>query len=76
MRTRGFTLIELMVAMALFGLIAAGALSLVLSGARMQSHSARVDVAQTSLRSAVDFITRDVMAASAGASSGLLTIGS
>ena len=75
MRTRGFTLIELMVSMALFGLIAAGAMALVLSGARMQSHSARVDVAQTSLRAAVDFITRDVVGASAGASSGSLIIG-
>ena len=76
MRTRGFTLIELMISMALFGLIAAGAMTLVLSGTRMQAHSARVDVAQTSLRAAVDFMTRDVVAASAGASSGLLTIGS
>ncbi len=76
MRTRGFTLIELMVSMALFGLIAAGAMSLVLSGARTQSHSARVDVAQTSLRAAIDFITRDVVGASAGAKTGLLTLGS
>ena len=76
MRTRGFTLIELMVSMALFGLIAAGAMTLVLSGARMQSHSARVDVAQTSLRAAMDFITRDVVGASAGARSGQLTIAS
>lgn len=76
MRTRGFTLIELMVSMALFGLIAAGAMTLVLSGARMQSHSARVDVAQTSLRAAVDFITRDVAGASAGAKTGFLTIAS
>lgn len=74
MRTRGFTLIELMVSMALFGLIAAGAMSLVLSGARTQSRSARVDVAQTSLRSAIDFITRDVVGASAGAKTGLLTL--
>ncbi|MCU1278874.1 MAG: hypothetical protein JWM53_2420, partial [bacterium] len=56
MRTRGFTLIELMISMALFGLIAAGAMSLVISGARAQSHAARVDVAQASLRAAVDFI--------------------
>lgn len=76
MRTRGFTLIELMVSMALFGLIAAGAMSLVLSGARTQSHSARVDVAQTSLRAAIDFITRDVLAASAGARTGQLTLAS
>lgn len=76
MRTRGFTLIELMVSMALFGLIAAGAMSLVLSGARTQSRSARVDVAQTSLRSAIDFITRDVVGASAGAKTGLLTLAS
>jgi prepilin-type N-terminal cleavage/methylation domain-containing protein len=75
-RTRGFTLIELMISMALFGLIAAGAMSLVLSGARTQSRSARVDVAQTSLRSAIDFITRDVVGASAGAKSGLFTLAS
>jgi type IV pilus assembly protein PilW len=71
-RSRGFTLIELMVSMALFGLIAAGAMSLVVSGARTQSHSARVDVAQTSLRAAMDFITRDVLSASAGASTGMI----
>ncbi|HEX8951387.1 MAG TPA: prepilin-type N-terminal cleavage/methylation domain-containing protein, partial [Polyangia bacterium] len=75
MKARGFTLIELMISMALFGLIAAGAMMLVLSGARAQSRSARVDVAQTSLRAAIDFITRDVLAASAGASTGQLTLG-
>ncbi len=70
---RGFTLIELMISMALFGLIAAGAMSLVMAGARSQAHSSRVDVAQSSLRTAIDFITRDVMMASAGASSGQIT---
>jgi prepilin-type N-terminal cleavage/methylation domain-containing protein len=73
-RTRGFTLIELMISMALFGLIAAGAMTLVISGARTQSHSARVDVAQTSLRTAIDFITRDVMGAGAGSNGGSLTL--
>jgi prepilin-type N-terminal cleavage/methylation domain-containing protein len=73
MRSRGFTLIELMISIALFGLIAAGAMSLVLSGARTQTHSARVDVAQSALRAAVDFITRDVLSASAGAPGGVIT---
>jgi len=76
MRSRGFTLIELMISIALFGLIAAGAMSLVMSGARTQTHSARVDVAQSSLRAAVDFITRDVLSASAGAPAGTLTLSS
>jgi hypothetical protein len=62
-----------MISMALFGLIAAGALSLVMSGARMQAHSSRVDVAQTALRTAIDMITRDVVGASAGAKSGSIT---
>jgi prepilin-type N-terminal cleavage/methylation domain-containing protein len=74
MRSRGFTLIELMISMALFGLIAAGAMSLVLSGTRTQTHSARVDVAQTALRTAIDFITRDVMSAAAGVTSGTITL--
>lgn len=69
MRSRGFTLIELMVSMALFGLIAVGAMSLVMSGARMQAHSSRVDVTQTALRTALDLITRDVLAAAAGVKS-------
>jgi type IV pilus assembly protein PilW len=73
-RSRGFTLIELMISMALFGLIAAGAMALVMAGARTQAHSSRVDVAQSSLRTAIDFITRDVMMASAGASSGQVTV--
>jgi type IV pilus assembly protein PilW len=75
-RTRGFTLIELMISIALFGLVAAGAMTLVLSGARAQSHSARVNVAQASLRAAVDFITRDVLMAAAGAPSGTITLSS
>jgi len=74
MRSRGFTLIELMISMALFGLIAAGAMSLVVSGARTQTHSARVDVAQTALRTAIDFITRDAMSAAAGVASGTITL--
>jgi prepilin-type N-terminal cleavage/methylation domain-containing protein len=73
---RGFTLIELMISCALFGLIAAGAMSLVMSSARQQSRSSRVDVAQASARAGLDFITRDVLSASAGASSGALVIGS
>ncbi|HXU71968.1 MAG TPA: PilW family protein [Polyangia bacterium] len=75
MRSRGFTLIELMVSMALFGLIAVGAMSLVMSGARMQAHSSRVDLAQNSLRTALDLITRDVLAAASGAkNTGMITI--
>ena len=73
--TRGFTLIELMISMALFGLIAAGAMALVMAGARSQAHSSRVDVAQSSLRAGIDFITRDVMMPSAGASTGQITLG-
>jgi type IV pilus assembly protein PilW len=72
-RARGFTLIEMMISMALFGLIAAGAMALVMAGTRSQAHSSRVDVAQSALRAGIDFITRDVMMASAGASTGLIT---
>jgi type IV pilus assembly protein PilW len=72
-RARGFTLIEMMISMALFGLIAAGAMSLVMAGTRAQTHSSRVDVAQSALRAGIDFISRDVMMASAGASTGLIT---
>lgn len=75
MRSRGFTLIELMVSMALFGLIAVGAMTLVMSGARTQAHSARVDLAQNSLRTALDLITRDVLAAASGLkATGTITI--
>ena len=74
MKTRGFTLIELMISMALFGLIASGAMTLVVTAARTQAHSARVDVAQSALRASLDFITRDVMMTAAGAPSGLVTI--
>jgi prepilin-type N-terminal cleavage/methylation domain-containing protein len=72
-RARGFTLSELMISIALFGLIAAAALSLTLSASRSQARSARVDVAQSSLRAALEFLTRDVLMASAGASSGRIT---
>ena len=72
---RGFSLVELMIALALFGLIASGSLALVMSGARTQAHSARVDVAQSGLRAGLDFITRDLLSASAGASSGSLVEG-
>jgi type IV pilus assembly protein PilW len=73
-KNRGFTLIELMISMALFGLIAAGAMALVMSGARSQAHSSRVDTAQSSLRAGMDLITRDVMMASAGVVSGKITL--
>jgi prepilin-type N-terminal cleavage/methylation domain-containing protein len=74
-RRRGFTLIELMVSIALFGLIAAGAMMLVMSGLRMQAHSARLDVAQSALRAGLDFMTRDLLSASAGMSSGSIMVG-
>jgi prepilin-type N-terminal cleavage/methylation domain-containing protein len=74
MRAKGFTLIELMVSIALFGLIASGAMMLVMSSLRMQSHSARVDVAQSALRAGLDFMTRDLLSASGGMSSGSLMI--
>jgi prepilin-type N-terminal cleavage/methylation domain-containing protein len=74
MTTRGFTLVELMVSVALFGLVASGSMTLVLAGARSQAYSARVDGAQTALRVGIDFITRDVMMASAGAAAGVVTI--
>jgi prepilin-type N-terminal cleavage/methylation domain-containing protein len=73
-KTRGFTLIELMISMALFGLIASGAMTLVLSAARSQAHSARVDVAQSALRAGIDFITRDVMMTGGGAQNGVIVI--
>jgi prepilin-type N-terminal cleavage/methylation domain-containing protein len=76
MRNRGFSLVEMMISLALFGLIASGALSLVMSGARTQQHSARVDVAQSGLRAGLDFMTRDLLSASAGARSGSLVIAS
>jgi hypothetical protein len=47
---------------------------LVMSGLRMQAHSARVDVAQTALRAGLDFMTRDLLSASAGMSSGSLWV--
>jgi prepilin-type N-terminal cleavage/methylation domain-containing protein len=65
-RARGFSLVELMIALALFGLIASGALALVMSASRTQAHSARVDVAQSGLRAGLDFMTRDIMAAGTG----------
>ena len=74
MRSRGFTLVELMVSIALFGLIASAAMMLVISGVRMQSHSARVDVAQSGARVGIDFLTRDLLGASAGMSSGIVTV--
>jgi prepilin-type N-terminal cleavage/methylation domain-containing protein len=73
-RSRGFSLVELMISLVLFGLIASGALSLVMSGARTQAHSARVDVAQSGLRAGLDFITRDILSASAGAKSGTIVL--
>jgi prepilin-type N-terminal cleavage/methylation domain-containing protein len=73
---RGFSLVELMISLALFGLIASGALALVMSGTRTQAHSARVDVAQSGLRAGLDFITRDILSASAGASTGSLVLAS
>jgi prepilin-type N-terminal cleavage/methylation domain-containing protein len=75
MKSRGFSLVELMISLALFGLIASGALSLVMSGARTQSHSARVDVAQSGLRAGLDFITRDLLSAGGGAKSGTIVMG-
>ncbi|HEY7955791.1 MAG TPA: prepilin-type N-terminal cleavage/methylation domain-containing protein [Polyangia bacterium] len=74
-RPRGFTLIELMIAATLFSLIAAGAMSLVLSTSRAQQRSARIDVAQSGLRASFDFISRDVLSASAGAKSGVIQNG-
>jgi prepilin-type N-terminal cleavage/methylation domain-containing protein len=73
-RDRGFSLVELMISLALFGLIASGAMSLVMSGARTQAHSARVDVAQSGLRAGLDYMTRDILSASAGAKTGALMV--
>lgn len=71
-RARGFTLIELLVSIGLFGLIATGAMSLVVSGNKLQANSARVDVAQTAVRATLDFIGRDVVSTSTGAASGVM----
>ncbi len=68
----GFSLIELMISLALFGLIASGALGLVMSGARSQAHSARVDVAQSGLRAGLDFMTRDILSAGTGCKNSLV----
>jgi hypothetical protein len=65
-----------MISLALFGLIASGAMSLVMSGARTQAHSAHVDVAQSGLRAGMDFLSRDLLSAGAGVSSGNLVLGS
>lgn len=74
-RARGFTLVELMIAAGLFSLIAAGAMSLVMSTSRAQVRSAHIDVAQAGLRAGFDFISRDLMSASVGASTGAMVLG-
>ncbi len=74
-RQRGFSLIELMIALVLMSLIISGITSLVLSAGRAQSSSARVSVAQSGIRAALDFLTRDLLSASAGASTGTIYLG-
>ncbi len=71
-RSRGFTLIELMISASLFLLIAGGAMLLVMSGNRSQSYAAHLDIAQSSLRAGFDFMSRDIVSTSAGASSGVI----
>jgi prepilin-type N-terminal cleavage/methylation domain-containing protein len=72
---RGFSLIELMIALVLMSLIISGITSLVLSAGRAQSSQARVSVAQGGVRAALEFLTRDILSASAGASAGKIYLG-
>jgi prepilin-type N-terminal cleavage/methylation domain-containing protein len=74
-RARGFSLPELLISLVLFSLIVASLLSIVLGAGRSQAYSARIDVAQSGVRQALEFMTRDIIMASSGASSGNIVDG-
>jgi len=73
---RGFSLVEVMVALLLFSIVAAALFSSIIVIGRAQAAAARIDVAQGGVRAALDVITRDLEMASAGARSGAITMAS
>lgn len=72
---RGFTLIELMIGMALLAMLSIGMLTTVNLVGRTQRASAAIDVAQAAARAGLEMITRDVEMASAGARTGSIAFG-
>ncbi len=73
---RGFSLVELMVASALVGIVAGGLMLATLSQTSGYRHAWNVGVAQDTLRLALRRIIRDVRAASATSRTGTVTLGS
>jgi prepilin-type N-terminal cleavage/methylation domain-containing protein len=71
-RSRGFSLVEMMVVMLLFSIVVAGIFSTVVSIGHAQAASTRVQLAQSAVRAALERITRDVQMASAGSATGLV----
>ena len=72
MKSRGFTIAELMISLAIFSLVATGTSWLVLSASRAQTGSAQINGAQNAVRAAMTRLRRDIQAVSAGVSSGML----
>ena len=68
----GFTLIEIMIAMALLAMLSVGMLTTVNAIGRAQRGAAAIDAAQSGARAGLEMITRDVEMASAGAKSGTI----
>lgn len=66
----GFSLVELMVAMALFAMLSVGMLTTVSLYGRTQRSTQAIDVAQAGVRASLELIARDVEMASAGSRSG------
>lgn len=67
---RGFTIVELMVAMALFAVLSVGMLTTVSLYGRAQRNSAAIDVAQAGVRASLETVVRDLQMASAGSRGG------
>ena len=70
---RGFTLVEMMVAMALLSVIIGGMFSGISAIGRAQASSASVNLAQNGVRAAFEMMSRDIEMAAAGAKSGTIT---
>jgi prepilin-type N-terminal cleavage/methylation domain-containing protein len=73
---RGFTIVEILIALALFSIVSAALFSSIIVVGRAQAAAARIDVAQGGVRAALDLLTRDLEMASAGARGGAITFGS
>jgi prepilin-type N-terminal cleavage/methylation domain-containing protein len=73
-RSRGFTLVELMIAMAILAVVISGAMAIVVGLNASSTRVRKIGDAQIGARAALDLLAMDVRAAGSGAASGAIGI--